>query len=137
MGKNRNYDIPLFRLEYSDQFIDEFCQEARKVLERGFLSEGPLSRQWEKDFAVFQKVPAALSVTSCTTGLEAILKKYHISLNRIFSANYVQQFFSPDDYNIFSISKKIIDGLNPNEVILLEKTDKNKGFFERFFNFFS
>ena len=74
MGKNRNYDIPLFRLEYSDQFIDEFCQEARKVLERGFLSEGPLSRQWEKDFAVFQKVPAALSVTSCTTGLEAILK---------------------------------------------------------------
>ena len=69
--------------------------------------------------------------------LEAILKKYHISLNRILSANYVQQFFSPDDYNIFSISKKIIDGLNPNEVILLEKTDKNKGFFERFFNFFS
>ena len=74
MGKNRNYDIPLFRLEYSNQFIDEFCQEARKVLERGFLSEGPLSRQWERDFAVFQKVPAALSVTSCTTGLEAILK---------------------------------------------------------------
>ena len=69
--------------------------------------------------------------------LEAILKKYHISLNRILSANYVQQFFSPDDYNIFSISKKIIDGLNPNEVILLEKTDKNKGFFEKFFNFFS
>ena len=69
--------------------------------------------------------------------LEAILKKYHISLNRILSANYVKQFFSPDDNNIFSISKKIIDGLNSNEVILLEKTDKNKGFFERFFNFFN
>ncbi len=70
-------------------------------------------------------------------GLESILKKYHISLNHILSANYVEQFFSPDDNNIFSTSKKIINGLNPNEVLLLEKTDKNQGFFEKFFNFFS
>lgn len=73
-NKKKQYDIPLFRLEYSEDFIDEFCQEARSILRRGFLSEGPLSRQWEKDFAKFQQVPAALSVTSCTTGLEAILK---------------------------------------------------------------
>ena len=69
--------------------------------------------------------------------LEIILKKYHISINRILSANYVKQFLTPEDNNIFSISKKIIDGHNPNEVILLEKTDKNQGFFEKFFNFFS
>lgn len=72
--KKKQHDVPLFRLEYSKDFIDEFCKEARSILEKGFLSEGPLSRQWEKDFASFQKVPAALSVTSCTTGLEAILK---------------------------------------------------------------
>ena len=68
--------------------------------------------------------------------IEIILKKYHISINRILSANYVKQFLTPEDNNIFSISKKIIDGHNPNEVILLEKTDKNQGFFEKFFNFF-
>ena len=39
--------------------------------------------------------------------------------------------------NLFLISTKIAEGLNPNEVILIDKNDENKGFFERFFNFFS
>ena len=69
--------------------------------------------------------------------LETILKKYHISLNRVLDASYIQEFFSSDDRNIFSMAKKIIDGNNPNEVVLLDKTDKNQGFFEKFFNFFN
>ena len=73
-GKKKKFSLPLFRLEYSDKFIDEFCKEARVILKNGFLSEGRLSRQWESDFAAFQKVPHALAVTSCTTGLEAILR---------------------------------------------------------------
>ena len=38
---------------------------------------------------------------------------------------------------IFAIAKKIIKGHNPNEVTFVDKMRKNKGFFERFFSFFS
>ena len=38
--------------------------------------------------------------------------------------------------DIFSMARKIINGHNPNEVSLINKSLKNKGFFEKFFNFF-
>ncbi len=69
--------------------------------------------------------------------LEAILKKYHISLNNILCASYIRDFYSSDEIDIFSLAKKMIDGLNPNEVVLKDKTVKNQGFFEKFFNFFN
>ncbi len=69
--------------------------------------------------------------------LEIILKKYHISLNRVLNANYIERFYTSNDRNVFSMAKKIIEGHNPNEVMLLDKIDKNQGFFEKFFNFFN
>ena len=39
--------------------------------------------------------------------------------------------------DIFSMCQKIIDGHNNNEILLVQKTRKNQGFFEKFFNFFS
>jgi cell division ATPase FtsA len=68
--------------------------------------------------------------------LEKILKKYHISLNQVVSANYAMKFLINDEKDIFLMSKKIMNGHNPNEVMLVEKTSKNEGFFEKFFNFF-
>ena len=37
----------------------------------------------------------------------------------------------------FLMCQKIIDGHNNNEILLVQKTRKNQGFFEKFFNFFS
>ena len=68
--------------------------------------------------------------------LEDILKKYQISLNQVISAKYIENFLKDPDENIFSMTKKIINGHNPNEVSLINKSLKNKGFFEKFFNFF-
>jgi len=68
--------------------------------------------------------------------LEDILKKYQISLNQVLSAKYIENFLGDPDENIFSMAKKIINGHNPNEVSLINKSLKNKGFFEKFFNFF-
>ena len=68
--------------------------------------------------------------------LEKILKKYHISLSQVVSANYAMKFLINDEKDIFLMSKKIMNGHNPNEVMLVEKTSKNEGFFEKFFNFF-
>ncbi len=68
---------------------------------------------------------------------EDILKKYQISLSKIISAKYLNEFMADDKSDIFSLTKSIVEGYNPNEVILVDKTPKKVGFFEKFFNFFS
>ncbi len=69
--------------------------------------------------------------------LELILKKYHISIKQVLSGEYINEFCLTDDVDIFAKAKKITDGFNQNEVVLVNKTEQNKGFFEKFFNFFS
>ena len=69
--------------------------------------------------------------------MEKILKKYHISLNQILSARYVEKFKDNKDNNIFTAASSIISGHNSNEVSLIRKINKKQGFFERFFNFFN
>ena len=69
--------------------------------------------------------------------IEMILKKYHISLNQILSASYVEKFKDNNDNTIFTTASRIISGHNSNEVLLNAKINKKQGFFERFFNFFN
>ena len=69
--------------------------------------------------------------------IENILKKYHISLNQILSANYLKKFKDNSDNAIFTTASRIISGHNSNEVLLVGKVKKKQGFFERFFNFFN
>ena len=69
--------------------------------------------------------------------IENILKKYQISIDRILSADYVNNFFAQHEHNLFLSSKKLIDGCNENEIQFVTKTEENKGFFEKFFNLFS
>ena len=73
--------------------------------------------------------------------LKKELGKYHIEIKQILSASYIRDYFSINEKNekmdIFSKCQKIIDGHNNNEILLVRKTRKNQGFFEKFFNFFS
>ncbi len=69
--------------------------------------------------------------------LENILKKYQISLTQIVSGAYVNQFLLDNERDTLIMAEKIKNGHNPNEVLLAEKTLKNQGFFEKFFNFFN
>ena len=50
---------------------------------------------------------------------------------------YVKSIENEDQDDLLKMSLKIIDGYNENEVLIIPKLIKNKGFFERFFNFFS
>ena len=68
---------------------------------------------------------------------EKILKKYHISLNQILSASYLEKLKDNSDNTIFTTASRIISGHNSNEVLLIGKTNKKYGFFEKFFNFFN
>ena len=73
--------------------------------------------------------------------LKKELGKYHIEIKQILSSSYIRDYFSINEKNekmdIFSKCQKIIDGHNNNEILLVRKTRKNQGFFEKFFNFFS
>ena len=69
--------------------------------------------------------------------LEKILKNYHVSTKHILNAKYVSEFFNGAEKDIFKMAKEITDGCNPNEVLLVQKTSQNKGFFEKFFLFFN
>ena len=69
--------------------------------------------------------------------LEEILKKFQISVNRVVSANYIESLFENSKNDLFTKTRFVIEGFNENEVNFHKKTLKNKGFFEKFFNFFS
>ena len=69
--------------------------------------------------------------------LEEILKKYQIAIQQMVELDYVSTLSLQRNSDIFLEAKNVIEGSNINEVKLLEKIKKNKGFFERFFDLFS
>ena len=68
---------------------------------------------------------------------ESILKRYHILVNQILNAEYIKQFQDQQNPNIYTTASRIISGHNNNEISLVNKTLKSKGFFEKFFDLFS
>ena len=74
---------------------------------------------------------------SLIENIEKILKKYHISVNQILSATYLEKFKDNKDNTIFTTASRIISGHNSNEVLLIGKIIKKQGFFEKFFNLFN
>ena len=69
--------------------------------------------------------------------LEDTLKKYQILINQIISARYANNLVQDVDLDLIKKAKLIKNGFNNNEVLLIKKIQKNKGFFEKFFDFFS
>lgn len=67
-----------------------------------------------------------------------ILQKYQISIKSILNYSYVNSFRLNENQNeyISIIAKKLLNGLNPNEIRFSKKHTKNYGFFEKFFKFF-
>lgn len=69
--------------------------------------------------------------------LEKILGKYQISLGKTFCYKYLNSFSEAKNINFYEIAQKAMNGLNENDVILMSKTTKTRGFFEKFFDFFN
>tara|TARA_Y100000591_G_C21622688_1_gene588682 strand:+ start:128 stop:832 length:705 start_codon:yes stop_codon:yes gene_type:complete len=68
-----------------------------------------------------------------------IFLKYQISIKKIFSYEYLNTLKDKDNGkdDIFKIAIDSLNGLNSNEVMIIKKEPENKGFFEKFFNFFN
>ncbi len=69
--------------------------------------------------------------------IEELLKRYQISINQLLSADYVKKHCSEENFDFFNMAYKILSGYNKNEVKIVSKNSINKGFFEKFFNFFN
>ena len=68
--------------------------------------------------------------------IKKVLNEYRISVEKIFSYSYLNSFLNTENKNIYEIIQKVMNGLNENEVLFINKSSKNKGFFEKFFDFF-
>ena len=66
-----------------------------------------------------------------------IFEKFQISIEKIIYGKYILDIFNTNNYNECEMALKMSSGFNPNEVFLIQKSVEKKGFFERFFHFFS
>ncbi len=72
-----------------------------------------------------------------TLEIEKILEKYQIYVSQYMDRSYIKSFIN-DDKTIFSrIVYKIRNGLNQNEVKLVQINPRKSGIFEKFFQLFS
>ena len=69
--------------------------------------------------------------------LNKVLQEYQIKISKFIDGKYVKNFFKDEEIELSLASHKLINGCNDNEVVIVPKSSENKGFFERFFNFFS
>ena len=66
-----------------------------------------------------------------------VFSKYEISINKIISHEYLVKLSNISKENIIQIANDTINGSIFNEVFIVKKTLKKRGFFEKFFNFFN
>ena len=69
--------------------------------------------------------------------LQKILSKYEIYIKNISYFSYVNLFKEHNTDDIFALTKKLINGYNPQEVRFIQKPSENIGFFEKFFKLFN
>ena len=66
-----------------------------------------------------------------------VLEKYQIKIDRLFEKKYIKNLFEGEHLDLSLIAFKIQSGHNKNEIILVPKSLKKRGFFEKFFQLFS
>ena len=69
--------------------------------------------------------------------INKVLEKYQIKVFKYLDFYYIKNLFKESDIEIPLIVDKIQSGYNENEVELIQKSSKKKGFFEKFFQLFS
>ena len=75
--------------------------------------------------------------TLLTKEISEVLEKYQIKIDRFFDKKYIQNFFQEQTFDLSVCAFKMKSGQNQNEILLISKTVKKKGFFEKFFQLFS
>ena len=69
--------------------------------------------------------------------ISGVLEKYQIKIDCLFEQKYIKSFFKNENLDVSLIAFKIQRGHNQNEINLIQKSLKKKGFFEKFFQLLS
>ena len=89
------------------------------------------------DYKEFILDVSFITINSSTVKmLNRILKDCNIELKKIVSHQYSSRFKDKKDPSPCNTAKKVIDGINPLEVEILNLKAKTQGLFEKIFNFF-
>ena len=68
--------------------------------------------------------------------IDKILEKFQIKILEYLDGNYIKKFNKNKELEFSTMIYKIRYGINENEVKLIPKNPKKKGFFEKFFQLF-
>ena len=141
-GKNINYvDIKSLLMEAKELFQKSYKdQKIMHMIINNYLIDGKNFDIFEKEILAeelsliinFTSIPDSLSYH-----LEKVLEKYQVKINKYLHKKYVMNFFKGQTIEFPLMICKILEGSNLNEVQLVPKIQKNKGFFEKFFQLFS
>ena len=97
-------------------------------------SEFPENRSY-KEFII--EISFITVQNSTVKTLNKIFKDCNIEVKKIISHQYSSSFAEKKDISPCIAGKKVVDGINPSEVMTHNLYTKKQGLFEKMFNFFS
>ncbi len=107
---------------------DDELQAIKEVLGTGFLTEGITTKEFEKAVANYVGVKHAIAVTSCTTGLHAVLECLNIKGQEVIVPDYT--YPATAEAVVLAGGKPVLvdvelDSMNMTSEILEEAYDEN------------
>ena len=123
----------IFRENYKDQIIMHMIIVNNDKNENNNL----LSNSNDNDDYLFLEVNFISIPNKFTFNFEKLLENYQVKIIRYMSGNYIKYYFGEDTTELSVMANKLNNGLNKNEVQLVSKNQRNRGFFEKFFQLFS
>lgn len=105
--------IPLIKPYINQKIKDKVIE----VLESGYLTEGPVTHEFEKIFGGYVNVKHSIAVTSCTTGMEIALRAMGIGPG---DEVIVPDYTYPATASVVSIvgAHCVIVDVNPNNMLI-------------------
>ena len=123
----------VFRENYQDQIIMHMIVVNNDKNENSFQFYNVNN----SDDYLFLEVNFISIPNNFTFYFDKLLENHQIMIKNYMSGNYIKSYFGEDEVELSVMANKLNNGLNKNEVQLVSKNDKNRGFFERFFQLFS
>ncbi len=146
--KKKNYDSKVLKknfevilTEAKDIFKENYqTHKIMHMLINTFYIDGKKYLSFENDLdgkSLSVEVKFLSINLNFTNQIEIILKKFQIRIIKYLDGNYIKNFFENYNMEFSEMIYKINSGCNNNEIALVPKNEKNKGFFEKFFQLFS
>jgi dTDP-4-amino-4,6-dideoxygalactose transaminase len=99
------------RPEFSTSDRKKMCIELSKILESGYLTQGPWLEQFEHEFAKYTNVKYAIGTNSGTSALEILLRYYNVEGGEILVPT--NTFLATANAVIFAGGRPVLTDISP------------------------